>query len=252
MIEINKVYNEDCLIGMQKIEDKSIDMVLCDMPYGTTNNKWDTIIPINSLWKEYDRVCKDNAAIVLTASQPFTSMLVMSNLKMFRHEWIWIKNRGSNFANTVREPFKEHEEVLVFSKGKWTYNKQMQPRTGGGLERSKYNCKFESNSSNYQKFDGREQNELTEMRVPSSWQKFNTEVGLHPTQKPLDLFRYLIRTYSNEGDLILDNCMGSGTTACACIKEKRNFIGFELDKDYYECAEKRIKDMKNNQKKWLF
>ena len=118
MIEINKVYNEDCLIGMQKIEDKSIDMVLCDMPYGTTNNKWDTIIPINSLWKEYDRVCKDNAAIVLTASQPFTSMLVMSNLKMFRHEWIWIKNRGSNFANTVREPFKEHEEVLVFSKGK--------------------------------------------------------------------------------------------------------------------------------------
>lgn len=252
MIEINKVYNEDCLIGMQKIEDKSIDMVLCDLPYGTTNNKWDTIIPINSLWKEYDRVCKDNAAIVLTASQPFTSMLVMSNLKMFRHEWIWIKNRGSNFANTVREPFKEHEEVLVFSKGKWTYNKQMQPRTGGGLERSKYNCKFESNSSNYQKFDGREQNELTEMRVPSSWQKFNTEVGLHPTQKPLDLFRYLIRTYSNEGDLILDNCMGSGTTACACIKEKRNFIGFELDKDYYECAEKRIKDMKNNQKKWLF
>lgn len=127
----------------------------------------------------------------------------------------------------------------------------MQPRTGGGLERSKYNCKFESNSSNYQKFDGREQNELTEMRVPSSWQKFNTEVGLHPTQKPLDLFRYLIRTYSNEGDLILDNCMGSETTACACIKEKRNFIGFELDKDYYECAEKRIKDMKNNQKKMV-
>ena len=180
---IDKIFNEDCLEGMKRIPDASIDMVLCDLPYGTTANKWDSIIPLDELWAQYNRICKPTAAIVLTASQPFTSKLVMSNPEMFRHEWIWIKNRGSNFANTVREPFKEHEEVLVFSKGRWTYNKQMQPRTGGGLERTKYNCKFESQSDNYRKFDTREENVLTEMRVPSSWQKFNTEVGMHPDRK---------------------------------------------------------------------
>jgi site-specific DNA-methyltransferase (adenine-specific) len=166
----------------------------------------------------------------------------MSNVKNFRHEWIWIKNRGSNFANTVREPFKEHEEVVVFSKGGWTYNKQMQPRTGGGLDRVQYNVKFETSSTNYREFDTRKENKLPELRVPSSWQKFNTEVGLHPTQKPVELFRYLVRTYTNEGDTVLDNCMGSGTTAIACIKEKRHFIGFELNEEYYNKACKRIKD----------
>ena len=241
MIEIDNIYNMDCLEGMKLIPDGSVDAVICDLPYGTTANKWDSVIPMDKLWEQYNRVCKPTAAIVLTASQPFTSMLVMSNPDMFRHEWIWIKNRGSNFANTVREPFKEHEEVLVFSKGGWTYNKQMQERTGGGLERTKYNCKFESQSDNYRKFTTREENTLTEMRVPSSWQKFNTETGLHPTQKPVELFAYLIRTYTNEGDTVLDNCMGSGTTAVACIKEKRHFIGFELNKDYFDKATKRIK-----------
>ena len=240
-MNIDNIYNMDCLEGMKLIPDGSVDAVICDLPYGTTANKWDSVIPMDKLWEQYNRVCKPTAAIVLTASQPFTSMLVMSNPDMFRHEWIWIKNRGSNFANTVREPFKEHEEVLVFSKGGWTYNKQMQERTGGGLERTKYNCKFESQSDNYRKFATREENTLTEMRVPSSWQKFNTETGLHPTQKPVELFAYLIRTYTNEGDTVLDNCMGSGTTAVACIKEKRHFIGFELNKDYYDKAQKRIK-----------
>ena len=241
MIELDTIYNEDCLTGMQRIPDGSVDCIICDLPYGTTANKWDSIIPLDKLWEQYKRITKPTAAIVLTASQPFTSMLVMSNLEMFRHEWIWIKNRGSNFANTVREPFKEHEEVLVFSKGKWTYNKQMQPRTGGGLERTKYNCKFESQSDNYRKFESREENTLTEMRVPSSWQKFNTEVGMHPTQKPVELFRYLIRTYSNEGDTILDNTIGSGTTAVAALREKRHYIGFELNRDYYDIALRRIK-----------
>ena len=241
MIELDTIYNEDCLTGMQRIPDGSVDCIICDLPYGTTANKWDSIIPLDKLWEQYKRITKPTAAIVLTASQPFTSMLVMSNLEMFRHEWIWIKNRGSNFANTVREPFKEHEEVLVFSKGKWTYNKQMQPRTGGGLERTKYNCKFESQSDNYRKFESREENTLTEMRVPSSWQKFNTEVGMHPTQKPVELFRYLIRTYSNPGDTILDNTIGSGTTAVAALREKRHFIGFELNRDYYDIALRRIK-----------
>ena len=241
MIELDTIYNEDCLTGMQRIPDGSVDCIICDLPYGTTANKWDSIIPLDKLWEQYKRITKPTAAIVLTASQPFTSMLVMSNLEMFRHEWIWIKNRGSNFANTVREPFKEHEEVLVFSKGKWTYNKQMQPRTGGGLERTKYNCKFESQSDNYRKFESREENTLTEMRVPSSWQKFNTEVGMHPTQKPVELFRYLLRTYSNPGDTILDNTIGSGTTAVAALREKRHFIGFELNRDYYDIALRRIK-----------
>lgn len=128
----------NCLLWMQDIPDKSIDMVLCDLPYGTTSNKWDIIIPFEPLWKQYKRICKDNAIIALTACQPFSSMIVLSNLEMYKHEWIWIKNRGSNFANTVREPFKEHEEILIFSNGKWTYNKQMQERTGTGLERMKY------------------------------------------------------------------------------------------------------------------
>jgi site-specific DNA-methyltransferase (adenine-specific) len=241
-MELDVIYNEDCLEGMRRIPDKSIDCVICDLPYGTTKNKWDVVIPFDKLWAAYDRICKPTAAIVLTASQPFTSMLVMSNIKDFRHEWIWIKNRGSNFANTVREPFKEHEEILVFSKGKWTYNKQMQERSGSGLARVQYNVKFDSQSSNYRDFGVRETNKCSDMRVPSSWQKFNVEVGLHPTQKPLELFRYLVRTYSNEGDVILDNCIGSGTTAVACIKENRHYIGFESNKDYFDIATKRIED----------
>lgn len=157
-----------------------------------------------------------------------------------RHEWIWIKNRGSNFANTVREPMKEHESVLVFSRGKWVYNKQMQERSGGGLDRTKYNVKFESKSDNYHEFEGRTENTLPELRVPSSWQKFTCEVGFHPTQKPVELLRYIIRTYTNDGDTVLDNTMGSGSTGVAAIKEGRDFIGIEQDEDYFEIAYQRL------------
>lgn len=225
---------------MKLIPDNYVDMVLCDLPYGTTSNKWDSILPLDELWKQYKRICKDNAIIALTASQPFTSMLVMSNLEMYKHEWIWIKNRGSNFANTVREPMKEHESVLIFSKGKWIYNKQMQERTGGGLDRVQYNVAFESKSDNYRDFEGRKENKLPELRVPSSWQKFNTEVGLHPTQKPVALFEYLIKTYSNEGDVILDNCAGSFTSGVACINLNRKYIGYELDEKYFEIGKNRL------------
>lgn len=242
MIELDRIYLGDCLELMQEIPDKSIDCVICDLPYGTTNNKWDCIIPFDRLWEQYGRICKDNAAIVLTASQPFTSMLVMSNPKMFRHEWIWIKNKGSNFANTVREPFKEHEEILVFSKGGWTYNKQMQPRTGGGADRVKYEFNHVTSSTNYRRFTRPQEKNASELRVPSSWQKFNTEKSWHPTAKPVDLIRYLVRTYTDEGNIVLDNCMGSGTTAIACIRENRHFVGFELDKGYYDKACRRIKD----------
>lgn len=241
-LEKNKIYLGDCLEIMKEIQDKSVDCVICDLPYQITSNSWDTIIPFDKLWEQYDRVCKDNAMICLFASQPFSSALVMSNLKMFRHEWIWIKNRGSNFANTVREPMKEHEHILCFSKGKWTYNKQMQARSGGGLERVQYNVKFDTSSSNYREFDIREENKLSDLRVPSSWQKFNTEVGLHPTQKPVLLIEYLIKTYTNEGELVLDNCMGSGTTAIACINTHRDFIGMEKEEKYFNIANERIAD----------
>ena len=237
-----RLFNDDCFEAFKQLKDSSIDMVLCDLPYGVTSCKWDSVLDLSRLWEEYDRLCKPNAAIVLTASQPFTSVLVMSNLKMFRHEWVWIKNRGSNFANTVREPMKEHESVLVFSKGKWTYNKQMQERTGGGADRVKYNVAFESASDNYRKFEGRPENKLPELRVPSSWQKFNCEVGLHPTQKPIGLMEYLIRTYSNEGDTVLDNTMGSGTTIVAATNLSRNAVGIEKEQNYFLAAKSRVAD----------
>lgn len=240
------IKNGDCLDLFNEVADKSVDMILCDLPYGITSNKWDSVIPLDLLWKQYNRVLKDSGIVALTASQPFTSILVMSNIEMFRHEWIWIKNRGSNFANTVREPMKEHESVLIFSRGKWTYNKQMQSRTGGGLDRVKYTFENQTaHSSNYREFTkpNRDQGEL---RVPSSWQKFNVEVGLHPTQKPTDLFEYLIKTYTNEGETVLDNCMGSGTTGVACIRTKRNFIGFEKEEEYFKIAENRLKEEESN------
>lgn len=238
---INEIHIGDCLDIMKQIPSESVDMVLCDLPYGTTGNKWDSVIELKSLWAQYNRVCKTSAAILLTASQPFTSRLIMSNESMYRHEWIWIKNRGSNFANTVREPMKEHESVLMFSKGKWTYNKQMQERTGSGTDRVKYNLNFRSKSKNYRDFEGREKQSLPKLRVPSSWQKFNTDTsGLHPTIKPLELFRYMIRTYSNEEDVILDNCIGSGTTAVAALAENREFIGIEKDPEYAAMAVKRV------------
>ena len=234
--------NGDCLAAMALVPDAHIDLILCDLPYGTTSCKWDAVIPFASLWEQYLRIAKPSAAIVLTSSQPFTSALVMSQPDLFRHEWTWIKNRGSNFANTVREPMKEHENVLVFSRGKWTYNKQMQERTGGGADRVKYNVAFESKSENYREFEGRSENMLPELRVPSSWQKFNCEVGLHPTQKPVPLFEYLIRTYSNEDDLVMDNCMGSGTTGVACVTTKRRFLGVEQEQKYFDIACARIKE----------
>ena len=233
------LYKGDCLVEMDKIADKSVDMILCDLPYGTTQNKWDAVIPFELLWKQYNRIIKTTGVIALTASQPFSSALIMSNPKQFKHEWIWIKNRGSNFANTVREPFKEHEQVLIFSNGKWTYNKQMQKRTGGGLDRVNYTFNCRTETTNYGEI-GKPKETQGELRVPSSWQKFNTEVGLHPTQKPVELMEYLIKTYTTEGEIVLDNCMGSGTTGIACKNLNRNFIGIEKDDKYFEIAEKRI------------
>lgn len=239
---INTVIHGDCLEEMKKIPDKSIDMILCDLPYGTTACKWDTIIPFEPLWKEYERIIKPNGAIVLTASQPFTSALVMSNPKLFRYEWIWIKNRGSNFALANKMPIKEHESVLVFYKKLPTYNPIKQQRAESGKERVKTIINPSTVSENYGGIVLQEGKIYDELRFPSSWQKFNCEVGLHPTQKPVALFEYIIKTYSNEGELILDNCAGSGTTGVACQNLNRNYILIEKEKEYIDIINKRISE----------
>ncbi len=235
-MELNVVYNEDCLEGMNRIEDKSIDMILCDLPYGITACKWDTIIPFEPLWKQYNRIIKDNGAIVLTASQPFTSLLITSNLKMFKYEWIWEKEQGVNFLLSKKVPLKVHENICVFYKKQPTYNPQM--------EKGKPYLSGKGNSGDVTKNVIKVQTKNEGTRYPRSVIKINREVGLHPTQKPVALFEYLIKTYTNEGDIVLDNCMGSGTTAIACMNTNRNFIGFEIDKGYYDIILERIKNHK--------
>ena len=231
-MELNKIYNEDCLIGMKEIPDKSIDMILCDLPYGTTRNKWDTAIPLNWLWDEYNRVIKDNGAIVLTAQTPFDKVLGVSNIENLKYEWIWQKPSGTGHLNAKKMPLKNHENILVFYKKLPTYNPQF-------TEGKVYKAKSGRASSNY----GPQKSVTTQnngQRYPLSVQNFNKENGLHPTQKPVTLFEYLIKTYTNEGETVLDNCMGSGTTAIACINTNRNYIGFELDEEYYNLANERI------------
>lgn len=237
MIELNKIYNEDCLEGMKRIPDCSVDMILCDLPYGTTANKWDVIIPFDKLWEQYERVIKDNGAIVLTGQQPFSSKLIMSNLELFRYEWIWEKEQGTGFLNAKKIPLKNHENILIFYKKLPIYNpqfKQGEPRSSwaGG------------ESSNYGKFEKQTYDNPTGKRYPVTVQRFvaHQNHGLHPTQKPVALFEYLIKTYTNKGDTVLDNCMGSGTTAIACLNTERNFIGFETNEEYYSKSLQRIKN----------
>jgi len=239
-----KLLHGDCLELMKDIPDASIDAIITDPPYGTTACKWDSVIPFEPMWKELNRIIKDNGAIIFTASQPFTSNLVMSNTKMFKHEWIWEKNRGSNFATLRYAPMKEHESVLVFCKTSPKYFPIMQQRKGAGLDRTKYKY----NPTNTGKREALGNLEMThanhngnnELRYPSTIQKFNTEVGNHPTQKPVTLMEYLIKTYTQENDTVLDFTMGSGTTGVACKNLNRNFVGIELDKDYFAIAESRI------------
>jgi site-specific DNA-methyltransferase (adenine-specific) len=236
----------NCLDIMPSIADKSVDMILCDLPYGTTACKWDTIIPFEPLWEQYKRIIKDNGAIVLTASQPFTSILVMSNIKMFKYEWIWEKNVASNFMQYKFMPAKKHENILVFAKGRTTYNAVMEDKSPSSLERMKYKFKNRKQSEHYKTDISKDISNRKEKMYPTSIKKFNRETGLHPTQKPVALFEYLIKTYSNEGDLVLDNCMGSGTTGLACKNLKRNFIGIEKDENYYKIAERRINNTVEN------
>ena len=238
-----KLYKGDCLIEMDKIADKSIDMILCDLPYGTTACKWDTIIPFDKLWEQYERIIKPNGAIVLTASQPFTSALVMSNPKLFRYEWIWEKSKASNFLLAKKQPLKAHESVLVFSKETPNYYPIMeQGKPFKGESRSKKGSKWDG-VNEVPNATFRNDNEGT--RYPRSVKYFVTaeseKIGaLHPSMKPQLLFEYLIKTYTNENDLVLDNCMGSGTTGVACVNTNRNFIGIEKDENYFNIGYDRI------------
>ena len=226
----------DCLELMKDIPDESIDMILCDLPYGTTKNKWDSVIPLNKLWKSYERIIKDNGAIVLFSQMPFSAELVHSNLKLFKYEWIWQKDNGTGFLNAKKMPLKIHENILVFYKKLPLYNPQM--RTGF----KPYKCKQGRHSTNYGAY---EQGHITESngeRYPIDIIKFKKDNGLHPTQKPVELLEYLIKTYTNENETVLDNCMGSGSTGVACVNTNRNFIGYELDEKYFEIAGKRINE----------
>lgn len=236
MIELNNIYNEDCLEGMKRIPDGSVDMILCDLPYGTTRNKWDSVLPFDKLWEQYERIIKDNGAIVLSAQTPFDKALGASNLKLLRYEWIWEKTQGTGHLNANRMPLKNHENILVFYKNLPVYNPQFE----AGIA---YKATSSVNSSNYGT-----QNESTVtindgFRYPLTIQEFNYDTEtFHPTQKPVALFEYLIKTYTNKGDTVLDNCMGSGTTSIACLNTERNFIGFETNEEYYNKSLQRIKN----------
>lgn len=239
----NTVHHIDCLMGMQDIPDKSIDMILCDLPYGTTACKWDVIIPFEPLWKQYERIIKDNGAIVLTASQPFTSMLVMSNLKLFKYCLIWDKIVNGNFQLANIQPLKIHEDIAVFSLGKTTYNKQCFNAKNYKRKGSTKSVHFNS-KTNFD-YDSSIRNPLSIIQFPrdsiigsNEQRKINC---LHPTQKPVALFEYLIKTYTNEGETVLDNCAGSGTTAIACMNTNRSYILMEKEEKYYNIILDRIK-----------
>lgn len=238
MLKVNNIYLGDCLEVMKKINDKSIDMILCDLPYGTTNCRWDTIIPLKELWEQYERIIKRDGAIVLFAQTPFDKVLGCSNLNLLRYEWIWEKTTATGHLNSKKMPMKAHENILVFYKNLPTYNPQ---KTNGHKPANSFTKYIDT--QNGTEVYGSCSKEVTgggnTDRYPRSVQIFGTDkqkCKLHPTQKPLALCEYLIKTYTNEGDLVLDNCIGSGTTAVACINTNRNYIGIEKDEQIFNTA----------------
>ena len=248
MIEIDKIYNEDCLEGMKRIPDGSVDAVICDLPYGTTACKWDVIIPFEPLWEQYHRVCKPNAPIVLFAGEPFTSLLIMSNLSEYRQKLTWLKTRPTNVFNAKKQFMNWTEDIVVFYRQLPTFNPQWRHDgefTGAKVQRCNHDRSNGTLGQTGEKAGYVHEGNGGNFYPKSVLEYSNVHNGdtdtWHPTQKPVDLLRYLVLTYTNEGDTVLDNCMGSGTTAIACIKERRHFIGFELSKEYFDKAVKRIK-----------
>ena len=233
------LYKGDCLEIMKDIPDGSVDMILCDLPYGTTQNKWDSIISLDKLWEQYNRVIKDNGAIVLFAQTPFDKALGVSNLKHLKYEWIWNKKLGTGHLNAKKMPLKKHENILVFYKKLPTYNPQFS-------EGKPYDKGFGfGESSNYGEQTAVTHKNESGKRYPTSILDFtnaNRQNRLHPTQKPVDLLEYLIKTYTNECETVLDNTMGSGSTGVACLNTNRKFIGIELDDTYFDIAKQRIEN----------
>ena len=235
------LYHGDCLMEMDKIADKSVDMILCDLPYGTTANKWDTIIPFDKLWEQLNRVIKPNGAIVLFGSEPFSSALRMSNIKNYKYDWIWDKKMVTGFALAKKQQMRNHENIIVFYQKQPTYNFQKRDvkkpfgKILDGVSSENYgNLKNKGERGvGYPKT-------IIEFPKPNNLSKSDLG-GKHPTQKPISLMEYLIKTYTNEGETVLDNCMGSGTTGVACKKTGRHFIGIEKDEKYFEIAVNRIK-----------
>lgn len=251
-MKLDVIYNEDCLgeRGMRILPNKSIDMILCDLPYGITACKWDTVIPLEPMWEQLKRVIKLNGAIVLTASQPFTTMLITNNMKMFKYCWIWYKNAGSGFASVKKRPIKYHEDICVFYKKQPTYNPQRITRTSlsslaryqtpvgkGNSPRSHGTLK---NIGNVQ-YDVKTKSPETVLQIKCI--PNNGGHRIHPTQKPVALMEYLIKTYTNEGEIVLDFAMGSGTTAVACKRLDRHYIGFEIDPEYCGIAKRRLSEV---------
>lgn len=241
-----KLLQGDCLELMKNIPDKSINMILCDLPYGcTARNKWDVIIPFEPLWEQYKRVIKDNGAIVLFGSGMFTAELMISNKTMWRYNLIWEKTQPTGFLNAKKMPLRNHEDICVFYNNLPTYNPQK--TTGHVRKVSKAEHKVGSKNTTDYGEHGLSTYDSTE-RYPKSVMTFAKDIqklALHPTQKPIALLEYLIKTYTNEGDLVLDNCMGSGSTGVACLNTNRNFIGMELDEGYFNIAKERIESVVN-------
>jgi len=233
LLELNKVYCGDCLEVMNGIDDKNIDMILCDLPYGMTQCKWDSQINLSELWKQYNRIMSDNCTVALFGSNPFASMLIISNIKLFKYEWIWQKNRATGHLNAHRMPMKEHENIIIFynttcynPQGLLPYNKIVKRGHNG----DNYGI---SGTENLQKFTN----------YPRSILKFSSDFPkMHPTQKPVELCEYLIKTYTNEGETVLDNCCGSGTTGVAAKNLHRNYILIEKEEKYCQIAEERLQN----------
>ena len=239
-----KLLNGDCVQLMKNIPDKSIDMILCDLPYSMTSMKWDCLIPFDKLWEQYNRIAKDDGIIVLFSAGLFTIDLIESNRKMFKYKLIWNKNVPTGMSSAKYRPMKYYEEICVFANGKTTYNPIMKERVGVG--KACYNYDHYCNPNNHINLEKKKKRYDPDFVQPSDVLEFNVVPNrngkLHPTQKPVDLLEYLIKTYTNEGDLVLDNCMGSGSTGVACVNTNRNFIGIELNEEYFNIAKDRIEN----------
>lgn len=236
------LFQGDCLPLLKEFDDKSVDMILCDLPFGTTRCRWDTVISIPELWREYNRIIKENGAIVLFGVEPFSTQMRIENLKNFKYDWVWLKSRPTGHLNAKKQPMRAYEIISVFYKKQCTYNPQgliegefdnNRPSRGNKVM-GEYVHGQERNNFGISKYTNYPKNVL---QYPNPNNK-----TLHPTQKPVDLLEYLIKTYTNEGDLVLDNCMGSGSTGVACIHTNRQFVGIEIDEKYYNIAEKRIRN----------